>query len=97
MATLQQQRKKQVSQQLIKWFYDFFNLNPKKEDMLNLVLPFVANMLRDVVIDKAQSLAIETLQPHLDKLPPDVKKALDDAVDGDNSHGHKSLGDLIKG
>ena len=83
---------------IIKTFYDLFHPQPeRKETMLNLVLPFVANMLRDVVVDKAQSLAIETLQPHLDKLPPDVKKALDDAVDGDNSHGHKSLGDLLKG
>ena len=83
---------------IIKTFYDLFQPQPeRKEPMLNLVLPFVANMLRDVVVDKAQSLAIETLQPHLDKLPPDVKKALDDAVDGDNSHGHKSLGDLLKG
>ena len=104
MATLQHQRKKQVFQQLINWFKDLFvkdnyeqHQTEERKNMLNLVLPFVANMLRDVVVDKAQSLAIETLQPHLDKLPPDVKKALDDAVDGDNSHGHKSLGDLLKG
>ena len=90
--------RKKVITNIIKTFYDLFQPQPeRKEPMLNLVLPFVANMLRDVVVDKAQSLAIETLQPHLDKLPPDVKKALDDAVDGDNSHGHKSLGDLLKG
>jgi hypothetical protein len=90
--------RKKVITNIIKTFYDLFHPQPeRKEPMLNLVLPFVANMLRDVVVDKAQSLAIETLQPHLDKLPPDVKKALDDAVDGDNSHGHKSLGDLLKG
>ena len=84
-------------QQLTKWLYDFFNLNPKKEDMLNLVLPFVANMLKDIVADKAQSLAVEHLEPHLDKLPKEVREALDGAVDGDNSHGHKSVMDLIKG
>ena len=84
-------------QQLSKWLYDFFNLNPKKEDMLNLVLPFVANMLKDIVADKAQSLAVEHLEPHLDKLPKEVREALDGAVDGDNSHGHKSVMDLIKG
>ena len=86
-----------VIQQLTKWLYDFFNLNPKKEDMLNLVLPFVANMLKDIVADKAQSLAAEHLEPHLEKLPKEVREALDGAVDGDNSHGHKSVMDLIKG
>ena len=84
-------------QQLTKWLYDFFNLNPKKEDMLNLVLPFVANMLKDIVADKAQSLAAEHLEPHLEKLPKEVREAHDSAVDGDNSHGHKSVMDLIKG
>ena len=84
-------------QQLSKWLYDFFNLNPKKEDMLNLGLPFVANMLKDIVADKAQSLAAEHLEPHLEKLPKEVREALDSAVDGDNSHGHKSVMDLIKG
>ena len=85
-------------QAIINWAYELFNLKPKeKEDMLNLVLPFVANMLKDMVADKAQSLAVEHLQPHLDKLPKEVREALDSAVDGDNSHGHKSVVDLIKG
>ena len=83
--------------QLLKWLYGFFNLNPKKEDMLNLVLPFVANMLKDLVVDKAQSLASEHLEKHIDKLPKEVQEARDSAVDGDNAHGHKSLKDLIKG
>ena len=84
--------------QLLKWLYDFINPNPKaKEDMLNLDLPFVANMLKDIVADKAQSLAAEHLEPHLEKLPKEVREALDGAVDGDNSHGHKSVMDLIKG
>ena len=84
---------------LTNWFHELFKSNTKerKTDMLNLVLPFVANMLRDVVADKAQSLAVEHLEPHLEKLPKEVKEALDGAVDGDNSHGHKSLLDLIKG
>jgi len=87
------------------WFYDFFvkdNYDNHKQDnerkeMVNLILPFVANMLKDLVADKAQSLAIEHLQPHLDKLPKEVQEALDSAVDGDNSHAHKSVLDLIKG
>tara|TARA_Y100000593_G_scaffold8907_1_gene16259 strand:- start:8245 stop:8505 length:261 start_codon:yes stop_codon:yes gene_type:complete len=85
-------------QAIINWAYELFNLKPKeKEDMLNLVLPFVANMLKDIVADKAQSLAAEHLEPHLDKLPKEVREALDSAVDGDNAHAHKSLKDLIKG
>ena len=83
--------------QLLKRLYGIYNLNPKKEDMLNLVLPFVANMLKDLVVDKAQSLASEHLEKHIDKLPKEVQEALDSAVDGDNAHGHKSLKDLIKG
>lgn len=87
------------------WLYDFFvkdnydnhKKDEERKDMLNLVLPFVANMLKDIVADKAQSLAVEHLQPHLDKLPKEVREALDSAVDGDNSHGHKSVLDLIKG
>jgi hypothetical protein len=83
---------------IIETFYDFINPKQRKEEvMLNLVLPFVANMLKDIVADKAQSLAAEHLEPHLDKLPKEVREALDSAVDGDNSHGHKSLKDLIKG
>ena len=85
-------------QAIINWAYELFNLKPKeKEDMLNLVLPFVANMLKDIVADKAQSLAVEHLEPHLEKLPKEVREALDGAVDGDNSHGHKAVRDLIKG
>ena len=87
------------------WLYDFFvrdnydkhEKDNERKDMLNLILPFVANMLKDLVADKAQSLAIEHLQPHLDKLPKEVQEALDSAVDGDNSHAHKSVLDLIKG
>ena len=84
---------------LTNWFHELFksNTEERKTDMLNLVLPFVANMLRDVVADKAQSLAVEHLEPHLEQLPKEVREALDGAVDGDNSHGHKSLLDLIKG
>ena len=87
------------------WLYDFFvkdnydkhEQDKERKDMVNLILPFVANMLRDIVADKAQSLAVEHLQPHLDKLPKEVREALDSAVDGDNSHGHKSVLDLVKG
>ena len=83
---------------LLDWLHEFFKPQlSERKDMLNLVLPFVANMLKDIVADKAQSLAVEHLEPHLDKLPKEVREALDSAVDGDNAHGHKSLKDLIKG
>ena len=83
---------------IIETFYDFINPKQRKEEgMLNLVLPFIGNMIRDMVIDKASTLAAHHVEEHLDKLPQDVKDALDAAIDGDNSHAHKSLKDLIKG
>ena len=88
-------------EKLLNYLHGFFKPQPTDEErndsMLNLVLPFVANMLKDIVADKAQSLAAEHLEPHLEKLPKEVREALDSAVDGDNSHGHKSVMDLIKG
>ena len=88
-------------EKLLNYLHGFFKPQPTDEErndsMLNLVLPFVANMLKDIVADKAQSLAAEHLEPHLEKLPKEVPEALDSAVDGDNSHGHKSVMDLIKG
>ena len=83
---------------LLDWLHEFFKPQlSERKDMLNLVLPFVANMLKDIVADKAQSLAVEHLEPHLDKLPKEVREALDSAVDGVNSHCQKSVMDLIKG
>ena len=92
---------KQMLEKLLNYLHGFFKPQQTDEErndnMLNLVLPFVANMLKDIVADKAQSLAAEHLEPHLEKLPKEVREALDSAVDGDNSHGHKSVMDLIKG
>ena len=81
----------------LKFFYDFFNPKQERSDMLNLILPAVANMLKGMVLDKAQSLASEHLEKHLDELPKEVKEALDSAVNDDGSHAHKSLMDLVKG
>ena len=83
--------------QSLKFFYDFFNPKQERSDMLNLILPAVANMLKGMVLDKAQSLASEHLEKHLDELPKEVKEALDSAVNDDGSHSHKSLMDLVKG
>lgn len=88
----------------IKYIYDFLytnklikNPNKQKEPMLNLILPAVANMLKGMVLDKAQSLASEHLEKHLEELPKEVKEALDGAVNDDGAHAHKSLMDLVKG
>ena len=81
----------------LKFFYDFFNPKQERSDMLNLILPAVANMLKGMVLDKAQSLGSEHLEKHLDELPKEVKEALDGAVNDDASHAHKSLMDLVKG
>ena len=100
-VTIKIKKRKQMLEKLLDYLNGFFKPQPTDEErndsMLNLVLPFVANMLKDIVADKAQSLAAEHLEPHLDKLPKEVREALDGAVDGDNSHGHKSVMDLIKG
>ena len=80
---------------LLKWLYDFFNPNPKeKEDMLNLILPQVANMLVGFIKDEATDFGKEMLQKHFKQLPKEVQAAFDAEVDRDDSHGHKSLLEL---
>ena len=50
-------------EKLLNYLHGFFKPQQTDEErndnMLNLVLPFVANMLKDIVADKAQSLAAE--------------------------------------
>ena len=63
-----------------------------------MILPMIGNMLRDLVVDQAQSLAKEHLESALEKhLPKEAREELDKAIDSDSSHPHKSLIDLIKG
>jgi len=96
--------RKTVKNNPFSWIYELIYTNNhannpeerKEPPMLNLVLPFIANMLRDAVIDKATNFGKKELEKHLDKLPKDVREAIDGAVDGDNSHGHKSLLDMVK-
>jgi uncharacterized protein YheU (UPF0270 family) len=92
------QKKDKVLDRILENFYELFKTpnNERKEPMLNLVLPFVANMLRDFVIDEATNFGKKELEKHLDKLPQDVREAIDSAVDGDNSHAHKKLLDMVK-
>ena len=83
--------------QLIKWLYDFINPNPKaKEDMLNLILPQVANMLVGFIKDEATDFGKEMLQKHLKQMPKEVQAAFDAEIDRDKSHGHQSLLELAE-
>ena len=66
----------------------------KDTHMLNLILPAISNMLIEFIKDEATDFAKETLEKHVKQLPPDVAKAIDDAIDGDSTHEHKSLIDM---
>ena len=69
----------------------------KEKDMIPpFLIPYAANFIKDLVLDKAQSLASDHIKDALDKAPKEMKDALDKAVDEDASHGHKSLMDMIK-
>ena len=76
----------------------WLNLKFGKEQAMipPFLMTYAANFIKDLVLDKAQSLA----QPHIEKAleiaPKELREALDKAVDEDASHGHKSLMDLIK-
>ena len=64
----------------------------------SLVLPMIGNLLKDLVMYKAQDLAKEHLEEAIEKnLPPAAKDLLDKAIAEDRSHKHKSLIDLIDG
>lgn len=67
-----------------------------KEMIPPFVMTYAANFLLDLVKDPLQNLAKEHIEKAMDKAPKELKDALDKAVDEDQSHGHKSLMDLIK-
>mgnify|MGYP003651916201 FL=1 len=85
---------------MINWFLKLFGtpnietFYEKDTKMLNLVLPAISNMLIEFIKDEATDFAKETLEKHVKQLPPDVAKAIDDAIDGDSTHEHKSLIDM---
>ena len=60
------------------------------------LMTYAANFIKDLVMDKAQSLAQPHIEKALENAPKELREALDKAVDEDASHGHKSLIDLIK-
>ena len=60
------------------------------------LMTYAANFIKDLVMDKAQSLAQPHIEKALENAPKELREALDRAVDEDASHGHKSLMDMIK-
>ncbi len=84
------------------WLYDFFvrdnydnhQEDEKRKDMLNLILPQVANMLVGFIKDEATDFGKEMLAKHFKELPKEVQAAFDAEIDRDDSHGHKSLLEL---
>jgi len=69
----------------------------KDKDMIPpFLMTYAANFIKDLVMDKAQSLAQPHIEKALENAPKELREALDKAVDEDASHGHKSLMDLIK-
>ena len=68
----------------------------EKEMIPPFLMTYAANFIKDLVMDKAQSLAQPHIEKALENAPKELREALDKAVDEDASHGHKSLIDLIK-
>tara|TARA_R110000824_G_scaffold225533_1_gene413159 strand:- start:2 stop:262 length:261 start_codon:yes stop_codon:yes gene_type:complete len=60
------------------------------------LMTYAANFIKDLVMDKAQSLAQPHIEKALENAPKELREALDKAVDEDSTHGHKSLLDMIK-
>ena len=61
-----------------------------------VVLSMLANALLSLSVDKAQSAAKEHIMKAINEnLDEDAKKMLDDAIDGDSSHGFKKLTDML--
>ena len=85
---------------MFSWLKEFFLSNietVRKDEMIPpVIMAMAANFVMDLVKDKAQSLASEHIEKALEKAPNELKEALDKAVNDDESHGHKSLLDLIK-
>ena len=85
---------------MFSWLKEFFLSNietVRKDEMISpVIMAMAANFVMDLVKDKAQSLASEHIEKALENAPDELKEALDKAVNDDESHGHKSLLDLIK-
>ena len=85
---------KKLFESIVTWINLKFGKD--KEMIPPFVMTYAANFLLDLVKDPLQNLAKEHIEKAMDKAPKELKEALDKAVDEDQSHGHKSLMDLIK-
>ena len=62
-----------------------------------MIPALLANILKTLVIDKAQSLVADQVMKAVDdNLDDNQKKILDDAISTDGSHEFNSLKDLLK-
>ena len=78
---------------MLTWFKSLFQ---RKEVMLQMVLPMVANMLKGLMLDKAQTLAKEHIEKAIDEhFYDDAKKELDKAIQADGRHEKNSLKELL--
>ena len=85
---------KKLFESIVTWV----NLKFGKEQAMipPFLMTYAANFIKDLVMDKAQSLAQPHIEKALENAPKELREALDRAVDEDASHGHKSLMDMIK-
>lgn len=85
---------------MFSWLKEFFLLNietVRKDKMIPpFLMAYAANFIKDLVMDKAQSLATPHIEKALENAPKELREALDKAVNEDTAHEHKSLMDMIK-
>jgi len=59
------------------------------------LMTMAAGLIKDLVADAAQNLAKPHIEAALAKAPPELKDALNKAVDEDKSHDKKNLMDWL--
>lgn len=59
------------------------------------LMTMAAGLIKDLVADAASNLAKPHIEAALAKAPPELKEALDKAVDEDNSHDKKNIMDWL--
>ena len=64
--------------------------------MLNLLLPMMANLIKDLVVSEAQSLAAHHVREAINRnLSDDAKEILNMAISSDKSHDKEDIDSLI--
>lgn len=62
-----------------------------------MLVPMLLNAVKDMVLDKAQSLAEEHVEEAINRhLPKEAKDMLDQAIKDDPSHGGVDLKSFLK-